>query len=281
MLAEPTCKGSHTSLSLIDCLCQAILDAQKEPKCLGVLADTSRKRNISITTTTIAPTPPPKLVLLESLLQSKQPHISQRINFGKLSRRQRLEIAVTLASSVLQLHQSPWLSEIWSKKDIKFFFQGLDKDNQPLINHAYVSRSFSPSASRSTLQLSPNLRNNDILDSLIINKTLFALGIVLVELCLNKPLEDLRTPQPNDDIVTTGNLIDDYQTAVNKIDAVFEKAGTNYGFVVQRCLRCQFELQDSKKQLDFDVFKRLVYEGVLAPLEKDLKQFSLHPGITI
>lgn len=44
---------------------------------------------------------------------------------------------------------------------------------------------------------------------------------------------------------------------------------------VQRCLRCEFGVQDSKKQRDFDASRDLVYEGVLAPLEDDLKRYSL------
>ena len=38
-----------------------------------------------------------------------------------LSRRSRLTVAVTLANSLLQLHTSPWLGEVWGKSDIHFF----------------------------------------------------------------------------------------------------------------------------------------------------------------
>lgn len=66
-----------------------------------------------------------------------------------------------------------------------------------------------------------------------------------------------------------------YQVATSLIDTVYDEQGTQYGYVVQRCLRCEFGFQDSKKRLEIDAFRAAVYEGVLAPLEEDLKRYSL------
>jgi hypothetical protein len=43
-----------------------------------------------------------------------------KISPVNLTRRQRLEIALILASSHIQLHPTPWLSSRWSKRDILF-----------------------------------------------------------------------------------------------------------------------------------------------------------------
>ncbi|KAI4209557.1 MAG: hypothetical protein L6R36_009532, partial [Xanthoria steineri] len=51
---------------------------------------------------------------------------------------------------------------------------------------------------------------------------------------------------------------------------VYDEQGTQYGYVVQRCLRCEFGFQDSMKRLEIEEFRAAVYEGVLVPLEEDL-----------
>ena len=216
-------------------------------------------------------------VSLGRLLPANNMSSQQRRSFGKLSGQQRLGIAVALAQAVLQLHESPWLSESWSKNDIYFFHHGLDRYKRPVIDHPYVSRSFEP---QDQIDLDPSSSKDaaDFCSSLIIKKSLFALGIVLIELCLNKPFEDLcaearhrDTPAPDGPPSTA----ETYSVATSLIEAVYDEQGLQYGFVVQRCLRCEFGVQDSKKQLDFDSFRALVYEGVLAPLEDDLKRYSL------
>lgn len=221
-------------------------------------------------------------VRLANLLSAKHNLGKQPMKPGKLSRQQRLQIAVTLASSVLQLHNSPWLSENWDKRDIYFFSNGLDSDNRPLISDAYVSRSFWPPGSPRPTNKSAKATTEDFLSSQIVNKTLFALGIVLIELCLNKTLEDLRPPSDDKhEAARSQGIVDVYRTATSQIDNVYSKGGTQYGYVVQRCLKCEFGIQDSKKQLDFDAFRGLVYEGVVAPLEEDLRKYSLYRGISI
>lgn len=221
-------------------------------------------------------------IRLEYLLSAKHHLEKQPMKPGRLSWQQRLQIAVTLASTVLQLHKSPWLSDSWNTRDIYFFSRGVDSDNHPLISDAYVSRSFKPPRSPQSIRQYVETDAEDFLSSQIINKTLFALGIVLIELCLNKTLKDLRsssTDQHGD--ARPQSIIDVYRTAISQIDTVYDEGGTQYGYVVQRCLKCEFGIQDSKKQLDFDAFRGLVYEGVVAPLEEDLKKYSLYRGSSI
>jgi hypothetical protein len=100
---------------------------------------------------------------------------------------------------------------------------------------------------------------------------------VLIELCLNKPLDELRSETlPTNR--AQANVVDDYQVAISNINTVYMKGGSEYGYVVQRCLRCEFGVRDSMKRLDLDTFRSLVYEGVVAPLEEDYKKYSLSIG---
>lgn len=111
------------------------------------------------------------------------------------------------------------------------------------------------------------------------SKILFALAVMLVELCLDKTLAELRQPSPGEENITrTSTLLDDYNTACAQLDAVFQKSGTNYGSVVQRCLKCEFGITPKQKRLGFENFRHLVYEGVVAPLEENYKKYLLYRG---
>jgi hypothetical protein len=96
----------------------------------------------------------------------------------------------------------------------------------------------------------------------------------LMELCLNKSFDQLYEAS---DVQTEGHhsVVDTYQVAMDNIDEVLDEGGGDYGRVVQRCLRCESGIQESWKTLDFDRFRALVYEGVIAPLGQDLNQFCL------
>lgn len=78
---------------------------------------------------------PQQHITLDTLLGPTSP-----ITF---TRRQRLQIALILASSHVQLHPSPWLKSKWSKKDILFLYdpQDLSKvsTEQPYISRSLVS----------------------------------------------------------------------------------------------------------------------------------------------
>lgn len=259
-------------------MCKAIHDAQNSPNFLGLLHEPSWKHSASITATSTTPTTSVTSLRLGELLQSKQKNSSHASGLGKLSRRQRLGLAVTLASAVLQLYESPWLNETWSKNDIYFFFNGLDEDKCPNISDPHVLQSFrSPPVKRITGGEPTDAAANRFLGHHIINRTLFALGVMLIELCLNRPFEDLRLVT---DPQCQPNIIDDYQTANSMIDDVYRKGGDNYGYVVQRCLRCEFGVRDSQKRLDSDTFRCFVYEGVLLPLREDYEKYSLYRGAT-
>ena len=245
----------------------------------GFLTNASLEQRIAISTG--PPTPPivGNLVSLDRLFDAREVFTQSRESFGCLSGRQRLSIAVILAHTVLQLHDSPWLTESWGKNDIWFFSSGVDRHKRPNIEPPYISRSFKPrSDQNASTPGEESVAQTDPYGHLIINKTLFALGIVLIELALNRPLEKFRIhamssePSASNRSYTTA---DTYQLATSLIDMVYDEQGTQYGYVVQRCLRCEFGFQDSMKRLEIEGFRAAVYEGVLVPLEEDLNRYSV------
>ena len=61
----------------------------------------------------------------------------------------------------------------------------------------------------------------------------------------------------------------------NLVKAVYDEQDMQYDHIMQWYLKCEFNIQDSKKQLNIDTFHVLVYKDVLASLEDNLKRYSL------
>ncbi|KAI4243803.1 MAG: hypothetical protein L6R42_010638, partial [Xanthoria sp. 1 TBL-2021] len=222
-----SCTEPHQQTIRIRSLCETLQLPQKPLTILGFLTNTSLEQRIAIST---GPTTSPivdKLVSLDRFFEARKVSSQPHESFGNLSGRQRLSIAVTLAHTVLQLHDSPWLNESWSKNDIWFFSSGVDRHKRPNIQRPYISRSFQPQSdqSASTSGAGP-IAQTDLYSHLIINKSLFALGIILIELALNRPFEDLRTDAMNSEPSVSKrsySTAETYQVATSLIDTVYDE----------------------------------------------------------
>lgn len=102
-------------------------------------------------------------------------------NSRHLAPRQKCALALILAASVLQLHDTPWLPQRWDTKDI---FLLREHSGSPFPSHFYVSKTFTSSSTNRTV----NRR------CLIENETVLALGIALLELSYCAPLSSLANP---------------------------------------------------------------------------------------
>lgn len=102
------------------------------------------------------------------------------------------------------------------------------------------------------------------------NKTIFDLGVLLIELWFNKSLEQLRHPE---DLGDDGrpNEYTDFATALRLIRAVDADAGPRYGKAVRRCIKCDFDQRED--DLDSQEFRQAVYQGVVAVLDEELTEF--------
>jgi hypothetical protein len=103
----------------------------------------------------------------------------------QFSTEKRANLATILASSLLQLQDTNWLKDKWTRKDI--FFK--KKDGNVLFDQPYLSGSFvsSKSTSRNT---QPNTQpTSSEISTFNLKSSLECLGIILVELCFNEPIE--------------------------------------------------------------------------------------------
>ncbi|KAK5107685.1 hypothetical protein LTR62_000920 [Meristemomyces frigidus] len=182
------------------------------------------------------------------------------ISRDRFTVRDRRRLAVILAHALLHLKGSHWLRDSWSKDDVRFMH--LLKDGRADVRRPYVSYAAVPEAGSS---------DDDATSQLHECPPLLGLGIVLLELGLSHPIDQRReemdmmgnVPHINTNFFTAMRVLDDSEGDLQK----------SYWGAVQACLTCsELEVPGSGKAFDFsdDVFRGMVYEHVVAPLEAEL-----------
>ncbi|KAI4253148.1 MAG: hypothetical protein LQ352_003858 [Teloschistes flavicans] len=166
----------------------------------------------------------------------------------RLTRKARLELAIILASTALQLQTTPWLDTKWSGKCIRFANGSLQ---HPFISRAYPGETAAAEAP-------------EAIGSPVRNRSIFGLGVLLLELAVGKPIDCFKNPEqsiPSEDFLIASQLLHQLE----------DNEGAGYLDAAQACIFCNFG--SKAKILDFgnDSFRQAVYEDVIVPLEDDLK----------
>ncbi|KAL8789556.1 MAG: hypothetical protein Q9195_006783 [Heterodermia aff. obscurata] len=178
---------------------------------------------------------------------------------GTLLKRERLELAIILAFSVLQLDGTSWLNSQWSTHDI-YFHRKLGEHSTPLT-HPYLS--WRQCADVEDLCVST--RTLTIGNHMIRNENLFALGLTLTELCFGKPFSALHIPKDKDSIDDVANA----KCAFRLLDFVYDEMDDVYGDVVRRCLFQPPDVRDTN--LNTEEVQQKVYADIVVPLIENLK----------
>ncbi|KAI9769211.1 MAG: hypothetical protein M1840_004340 [Geoglossum simile] len=241
------------SATRIDDLCEILRRKIQTTCCLGFIDDQPWQHHMySVTRHTPGDRRPASLQ-----------EIVYREDSTYLSIKDKCTIALTLASAVLQLHDTPWLSECWGMNDIHLITGGVS-----LIDQPYVSRSFAPTLGS---QQSPQPRSRHFVQ----NEMIFALGIALLELSYGQPILSLKTAG---DLDSQGNETNftEFSIASRLIEAINTRELPNYAKVVVRCIRCNFDTFICS--LDNDEFRERFYQGVIVPLQKDYEYATSTSG---
>ena len=258
--------GKSPDLDRIESLCFAMQHCMNQvmdhERCLGYLSDDKWQR-LGVYLPMAGSGRERSITPLAQLLSIQDPQHNQLLattgHLG-LSRADRVGLALTVASSVLQLYNTPWLRENFSKDDILIDNESTGK----LYEQAYVGGTFPASTAQ-------GLDHPKSFLPVVRNETLFALGLVLIELCLSQPLENLRSPEDPLDAYGKANVVTNFCTAKRMEAAVYREGGIRYGDVVRRCIYCDFDQRQT--DMDNEGFRQAVYDGVVAPLEDDLRGF--------
>jgi hypothetical protein len=222
------------------------LEAPNKPGCIGFLEDDSNREYYIHSV--YPPTTTGDDVSLAQLLSRKETS-----GIPALGGRDKYEFAVILATSVLQLHGTPWLDKSEWRDELRFV--GARDQKAPF---AYIRKRFNhylePRYKGTKPSLLPFRRN----------ETVFALGIVLIELSLGKSLRSFQTP---DDLGPDGepNFLTESSIA-RRLAAkeVQEKEGLRYATAVHRCIDCNFGGTDTS--LENEEFRQAFYQIAVAPL---------------
>ena len=174
----------------------------------------------------------------------------------KLTRRQRFFIALTLCSSQLQLHKTPWL-ESGLQKDHILFAQSVDKKNL-MLDRPYISRSFVDSSKLITPLTMPDA-------------TISNLGITLLELCFNTAFEELDTRTKYISADGQSNPYLDLAAALEWCNSeAAEEAGPDFADAIRWCLG-QFGTSGARDES----WRQELYQRVVIPLQNCHQQYEM------
>lgn len=195
-----------------------------------------------------------------------------------LSRKQRFGIAAALAWAVLHLCESPWIERQLDKNKINIMLEGDDIAKKSFIStKPCLSCKFCRLPSSGPLPGANGGAGAEFHASQIRNLSLFSLGIILIELSLNRPFDLLKQENwhVQGDPDATPTVIEDFVVADKLIDQVYLDAGDLYGSAVQRCIRFEFPGRDVTKSFQFQKFRADFFTGVVAPIQAT---YEMIPG---
>jgi hypothetical protein len=169
----------------------------------------------------------------------------------------RYRLSSILASSVLQLADTPWLSSSWGLQDIYLLYSGPQNScperAQPHIRRSFVRPATLMNASNATAR------------PLVANEIVFALGLILLELSFGQPLASFKTAS---DVDAQGNdtPYTDHMIASRLLQTLILREGEKYADAAKRCLMGSFNSAGST--LEDPAFQEQFYAGVVAPLQE-------------
>jgi hypothetical protein len=219
--------------------------------CLGVIG-AKKKHTVRITSVDGDSSTTHSVVCLDDCLVASQS--------WELSRRTRMDLALSLSLAILQFYSTPWIDMWWTWKDFCML-----KDEK---SHVFITRKFY--STQNPLNALSRQTSHSASASefwkMIGEPVLTRLGFALVELALGKRLSELRSPNGNQKV--DEDMLD-FQTAKNVVRSghVLGEAGQGYNDAVQACLEHQVIMPSgvmglSSKHQNF---------------QKDLEQFVVGP----
>ncbi|EME80895.1 uncharacterized protein MYCFIDRAFT_85160 [Pseudocercospora fijiensis CIRAD86] len=182
----------------------------------------------------------------------------------RLSPSEKRKLALALAAGMPRLYDTPRLSKQWGRDDVLLFRKhGLLVTGVPFVPTALLPQTAGLSSKNAKYFHTCNL---------VRNETVFAFGILLLELCMERSLDELRA---SEDVGSdwTKDGTSDFLTATRLINQVYEDAGERYGNVVSRCILCEFDQRDT--ELENAAFRRAFYQGVVKELELEEESLGL------
>jgi hypothetical protein len=226
-------------------------------------------------------------ISLQQVIQDTQRSLTDKI---------KRILAVLLSYAIFHLHGTPWLSSSWSSSNILFFrtttsiipimpFLRTELSNGATLRN--VTSQYNESIDNQLDECNPDELDPDNVDlddmstdtdpdevNLHQCPSLLTLGVVLLEIYLETPFEELAKKYDlATDItcpVSVSSVFDKYKTEIPE-DSQFYHA-------VEKCLDLTIWRDDQGERLDDLTLRSVIYQEVIQPLEENLSQgFSYIP----
>lgn len=242
-------------------ICASIQQLQSSSSCIGLYLDAKKKLRGTYNVGTSEKSPVvSETVSLEDLLNRSPTTNGRRV---KLSKKERYSLALTLASSVLYLNSTPWLTNHWAARDIKFL-QATDATNLVDTEHPYLAPAVvEPSSNLALASRSLNMQNK--------NTVLLALAVTLLELYFGTTAEKhQQTEHGAHDPALHQNPWMLCAMAHQWTEESQDELSAAFLSAVRHCLRC---FSDPGVSLQDSDFLQAAAEGIVLPLQEELYQF--------
>ncbi len=167
----------------------------------------------------------------------------------------RYRLSLVLASTILQLFKTPWLSERWRLDDIHLVAQ---TDHPFTASDLYVTKCFPPRTLPSSVP-QPQSR------SWVQNELVFALGVALIELSFGQPLHACKTKEDVDDY-GKDTIFTEFSIATRLVQEVGNREALKYTDAARRCIFFKFDA--SSNDLDDPTLQEQFYKSVVVPLQE-------------
>lgn len=174
----------------------------------------------------------------------------------KLDPSEKRRLALVFAQSLLLYHDSDWISNGWTKEDICFFFKSED---EPEVSRPFLSARFNNAPTTGN----PFRRTNHHR-----NPSILALGILLIEIFNEKPIERWRTTKErkNPNAATMWMVAD---RVVKKMDhSPFREA-------IEACLDMNWVPAGRVAGLEDRETRAGLLENVIMPLKQEISWLSV------
>lgn len=259
-VSDPVVAPSQSLREVTD-ICASIRQVQSTASRIGLSLDARKKlRGVYTVDTAEKLTPTSEMVTLEDLLDQRPTVNGRRV---KLSKKERYSLALTLASSVLYLNSTPWLTNEWAARDIQFY-QTATATTFVDIEHPYLApTSADPVDNLAVKTKALHFQNK--------NTVLLALAVALLELYFGTTAEKYQetehgacNPALHQNSWMLCAMAHQWaEESQDELSAAFLSA-------VRHCLRC---FSDPGVSLQDTEFLQAAAEGIVLPLQEELYQF--------
>ncbi|KAJ3578720.1 hypothetical protein NPX13_g1841 [Xylaria arbuscula] len=194
----------------------------------------------------------------------------KQVAYTRLSRKERPGIAAAAVWAVLVLCGTPWLDERpIGKGDITLLVDIPTRDNHFGHPRTHPTLLYTFKSKNDVSNKIPDNSSGSYLDDQIRHKTLFTLGVLLIELGLNKTFDQLRRDSQAESQAHDPSVLSDYQTANQIIESeeLEREVCDSYAYAVQRCIQCHFLGRESTQNFSHAAFRKQFFTGVVAPVQ--------------